>query len=260
MGITTSEPKAGRRGTALMVGALAATLVLAPGAYAKTDLQELTETDSLRIGATEVPIHERFVYHENNDDERPAVGGFVHGVRRVDGGTVLYYSIGQAAGTGDLYRGGGFDTATGVYRRGSAVDMRLLDTADLVAYQPMASDSETFAVRAADLASQPGQLRVGMAVFPPLPEGLETMSVIMGYGMAVGDVPVEDGLLEPVGDEAAPLLGEGWPAVPTAPEVRHGPRGQRGRDRAAPVGAGRGAGHGGRGRDRRAGRHDRRDP
>lgn len=214
MVITTSGPRLRRRRAALVAGAVAATLLLVPGAHATTDLEQLTEADTVRVGGVDLPIHERFVYHENNDDRRPAVGGFVHGVRRVEGGTVLYYSIGQAAGTGDQYRGGGFDTVTGVYRRATAVDMRLLDTVDLVAYQPMATESETFAVRTADLASQPGQLRVGMSVFPPLPEDLETVSVIMGYGMAVGDVPIEDGPLEPVGDEAAPLLGEGWPAIP----------------------------------------------
>lgn len=207
-----------RRSGALLVATLVAATFALTGAQAATDDgRELLAADELRIGDLDVPIHERFLYRANNDDANPLVGGFIHGVQRVEGGTVLYYSVGQATGTGDRFTGNrAFENSTTPYGIGYAVDMRLLDTTDLVAYRPMAAGSETFAVLRSDLDGELGEFRVGMAVFPPLAEDVTTVSVIMGYGMAVGDVPVEDGPLEPVADETAPLLGEGWPAVPAA--------------------------------------------
>lgn len=203
------------RGLAPMAAlALAAGLVLAgTGAWAAT---ADPAADALPLGTVTVdgeptPILGSFVYHQAHDDANPEIRGLVHGVRRVDGGTVLYYSVGAAA----QFRGSmAFPTSSSPYQVNRGVDLTLVDTTSLVAYRPLWDEETTFASDYYDLDSQGGRLRVGWALFPELPTDVTSVQVTMPWGTAAGEIPVEDGALEPVSADPAPYLGEGWPAVP----------------------------------------------
>lgn len=184
------------------------------------DAADLIASGTVTVAGQEVPVRGHFVYRHNHDDANPRVGGLVHGVRRVDGGTVLYFSVGGSAdGPADFRGSTAFGLSQNPYQINHAVDMRLLDTTNLVGYRPLHTPGTTFTSSTTDLDSTSGQLRVGFAVFPELPPDVETVSVVMPWGTAVGSVPVEEGALEPVGDDPAPLLGEGWPQVPSGDDL-----------------------------------------
>jgi OOP family OmpA-OmpF porin len=149
----------------------------------------------------------------------------VHGVHRVDGGTVVYLSVGwtgadaeatpsglsEIVGTqiGARYRGGG--TLTGV---------RVVDRADGVVLSTLLApggDPEAFASEARAFPDEPGVMGVVHAVLPELAPGTTTVDVQTAFGVTVPDVPVTDGLPEPLlpADELVPV-GTGWPEVDLA--------------------------------------------
>ncbi|MFC0714273.1 OmpA family protein [Cellulomonas biazotea] len=203
-----------------VVGMVAAALVAATllsGASPASDDGGLP-SGVVRVDGQDVPVLGSFVYHQRNVDTNPEIRGLVHGVRRVDGGTVLYYSIGWADDApfdGHL----AFPDSSSPYKILHATDVQLVDPAGLVAYRPLATTEKTFTSSSTDLDSEGGELRVGWAVFPELPAGVTEVQVDMAYGTAAGTVSVEDGALEPVGKDPAPYVGEGWPALPTAAEL-----------------------------------------
>jgi len=51
-------------------------------------------------------------------------------------------------------------------------------------------------------------------VFPELPDGVDSVQVLLTNNTSAGEVQVEEGALEPTADEASVVLGEGWPEVP----------------------------------------------
>lgn len=55
-------------------------------------------TGTVTVEGQSIPILGRFVYHQLHLDTSPEIRGLVHGVGRVDGGTVLYYSVGTPGG------------------------------------------------------------------------------------------------------------------------------------------------------------------
>jgi len=176
---------------------------------------------AVRVDGQDVPVHGTFAYRGFQLDTNPEIRGLVHGVRRVEGGTVLYYSLGMAAGQGaeKLMPTWAFPDSSHPYALNRAVDVVLIDAVGLTAYRPLADGTTTFASDRGDLAGEAGALRVGWAVFPELPAGVGTVQVLMPWGTAVGDVPVEDGALTPVSKEPAPRVGEGWPRVPSGAEL-----------------------------------------
>ncbi len=175
-------------------------------------------TGVVTVDGQQTPILGRFVYHEFDTDTNPEVRGLVHGVRRVDGGTVLYYSIGSKA-AGDFDGSRAFPNSSFPYELNRGVDLALVDTHSLAAYRPLWTGDTTFASDTSDLDSKSGELRVGWAVFPELPADVATVQVVMPWGTAAGEVPVEDGALEPVSKEPAPYVGAGWPSVPQGSEL-----------------------------------------
>lgn len=146
----------------------------------------------------------------------------VHGVQRVEGGTVVYLSVGWdedsgavqpvsvseivATQTGDRFAGGGQITGVRVVERGAG---RVLST--LLAPE---GRSDAFASPSAAFPTEAGQMGALYAVLPELDPATETVDVQLAYGLTVPDVPVGDGLLEPgvATDEVVPL-GTGWPQV-----------------------------------------------
>lgn len=200
----------------------AVVLSVVPGAAVGTTQvdADLFASETVTVNGQPVPVAGHFVYRQNHQDGNHRIGGLVHGVRRVDGGTVLYFSMGAPAGEAVEFLGGlASDNSLNPYQLGHTTDIRLLDTDNLVGYRPLFAPGTTFTSSEQDFDSRAGELRVGYAVFPELPADVDAVSVVMPFGTAVGDVPVEDGPLEPVGDDPAPLVGEGWPALPTAAEL-----------------------------------------
>jgi len=204
-----------RPAAAVAAAALAVTLsVTAAGASSDGSVP----TGDVTVDGQTVPVLGTFVYHQFHDDTNPEIRGIVHGVRRVDGGTVVYYSIGSAAGgafTGhEAFPDSSFPYATG---RGTAITV--IDTTTLHAYRPLYAGSTTFASDIGDLDSDAGELRVGWAVFPELPASVTSVEVQMPWGTAAGEIPVADGALAPESAEPAPYVGEGWPKVPQGAEL-----------------------------------------
>ncbi|WP_239069762.1 OmpA family protein [Cellulomonas chitinilytica] len=201
---------------AMVVAALAGATLLS-GASAPAD-EGGVPSGVVEVDGQEVPVLGTFAYHQRNTDTNPAIRGLVHGVRRIDGGTVLYYSIGWDSPK--PFEGWlAYPDSSSPYKILHATDVQLVDTAGLAAYRPLASAETTFTTLTTDLDSEGGELRVAWAVFPELPPDVTEVQVTMPYGTASGVVPVEDGALEPVGKDPAPYVGEGWPKLPTAAEL-----------------------------------------
>ncbi|WP_421734648.1 OmpA family protein [Cellulomonas sp.] len=202
---------------ALGMAVVAVVLVLS-GATADAADTDPVPSGTVSVDGQDVPILGSFSYHQRNKDTNPEIRGLVHGVRRVDGGTVLYYSIGWN-GTDPFQGGFAFKDSMHPYKILHGTDFSLVDAAGLTLYHPLASDEATFTTYAPDLDSESGELRVGWAMFPELPADVSAVEIIAPYGTAAGSVPVEDGALEPVGTDPAPYVGEGWPALPKASET-----------------------------------------
>ena len=150
----------------------------------------------------------------------------VHGVRRVEGGTVIYYSMGMPAGTTltesvyvDAYGGGFFNTlsqapiATGIAQQAAVIDL-----AGGKAYTALrTSDSRRcICTKTLDFsipADKASSALVAFTVVAPVPSTVTTANLLVGTQI-VPNVPVQDGLLEPVSDQPAPAVGTGWPKVP----------------------------------------------
>ena len=180
--------------------------------------REPVPTGVVEVDGLEVPVEGSYTYHYVNDDTEPEIRGLIHGVQRIDGGTVLYYSMGWN-GDGEFNGSLAAKVPESPYSLIHVTDLLLVDTAGLNSYAPLATDEDTFTTYATDLNSASGELRVGWAVFPELPADVTEVQVVMPYGTAAGAVPVQDGALEPIGEDAAPYVGEGWPQLPAAADL-----------------------------------------
>lgn len=163
--------------------------------------------------------------YQRQDDEVVTIA--VHGVRRVEGGTVVYASVawsGQDAsfqsatfnenvGThiGGRFGGGGGVTGFRLVEPEAGRVLSILrEPGDGALTGALATENQAF-------PAEPDQLGVVYAVFPELDPTTETVDVQVGFGQVVADVPVGDGLLEPTlpADEPIPV-GTGWPDVDLA--------------------------------------------
>ena len=45
-------------------------------------------------GTKNIPVHATFEVHQQQENDEPVARGAIHAVRRIEGGTVLYYSLG----------------------------------------------------------------------------------------------------------------------------------------------------------------------
>lgn len=193
----------------VVAGALAAAVpaTAAPGG----DVPEVVDVDGV-----EVPVLGTFAVSGAGESDGAPVRGAVHGVQRVDGATVLYFSAGLPAGADKS-----FQPAT-MFREpaGGAIDnLALVDPEGLKYYRPLYDDGRAVASELHSGFVDAGGLMVMWAVFPELPAEVSAVDVLVGYSVAsVPDVPVAEGLLEPVVDEDVVTLGQGWPEVPGADE------------------------------------------
>jgi outer membrane protein OmpA-like peptidoglycan-associated protein len=147
----------------------------------------------------------------------------VHGVRRIPGGTVLYYSVGVPAGSEkaswvSLSR---LSSARRYDLVGSTIlgGQFLVDMAGKTVYSTLV-DADRKALASPTSAwtgSEPGRFYVLYQLLPELPAELTTIDVQLGNADIVHDVPIADGLLEPAVEQKEPLpLGEGWPKIDPA--------------------------------------------
>lgn len=212
------------RGVLRKVGVLAVAGALVPvsgPASAAVEPGEGIPSGVVVVDGQEVPIVGSFHFREGWYPDRSEVVGYVHGVRRVEGGTAVYYSLTSAPGSElDSFAGmQAFDLSKKPYQTNFAVDVGLVDLGSSTMFTPLWDQSTTFTTDLTDVRGDPGELIVAWAMFPELPESTTTVQVRMASGSIVPDVPVEDGPLEPLSDEPAPFLGDGWPELPTAEDL-----------------------------------------
>lgn len=198
-----------RRPRWLPVGAVVAGALLLTSAASAAPVPE-----DVQVAGVDVPVHGTFTAHSRGEGTEPIVRGAVHGVRRVDDGTVLYLSLGRPAASGESIRMSSiFRPGMGDYQYDAISQLMLVDRLGGKAYLPLAAEGATSPFDQA--RAEAGELPVIYAVFPELPAGTEVVDVFIGVQRAaVLAVPVEDGLLEPAVDEPSPLAGTGWPTVP----------------------------------------------
>ncbi|UZN02153.1 OmpA family protein [Cellulomonas sp. S1-8] len=211
--MTPELPRHGRRTRAVLVGLLVAGLVAAPSAsVASTTPDELSGV--VDVAGTDVATHATFSFRPGGDDSDPTVRGAVHGVQRVEGGTVLYFSLGLSDSESRGVPGSGVFGIRQAYETRAVAEVALVDRAGMTAYEPLLGGEVTYSTDKRDVSIEPGELAVVWVVFPELPAGVEHVDVQIGSTNALAaHVPVGEGALEPVVDDAAPLVGEGWPAV-----------------------------------------------
>jgi len=203
-----------RQRTSRMLGVLLAGALLVPVLPAHAQTRDEVPFGVVDVEGVEVPVLARFSYRIKINNDEPLVSGLVHGVRRVAGGTVLYYSMGVGSVEETFSPYYAFRNQEGPYETDSGADVALVDTVGLKAYRPLYDGDTTFAVDRDDLGGTSGVLRVGWAVFPELPDGVDSVQVLLTNNTSAGEVQVEEGALEPTADEASVVLGEGWPEVP----------------------------------------------
>ncbi len=197
---------------------LTAILAVAPHATAVT-----ADLDKTKATVTDIPILGQTLMTAGQGAGNPTVVFSIHGVRRITGGTVVYYSVGYPSNsTGrpsirDLvpvyngYEGPPFLR----FARGVTV----VDSVGRKAYEPLvAPDGQScLCSRIVHTSFEPGHVSVMYSVVPELPADVTTVDVKLSYGALVPAVPVEDGVLEPAtlqGEDDDPiLLGAGWPGV-----------------------------------------------
>lgn len=172
-----------------------------------------------------IPVAGTIGWHEGQDDEAVRVSGAVHAVRRIDGGTAVYYSLGVPEG----------ERAPSVYNRAlpakqlgseygvfDASAVTVVDAAGLTGYQPMVGEQGCLCAQIDAFDAEAGRLNVAWAVLPPLPPDVDVVDVTVAYGATVSGVPVGDGPLEPtatVDGDALPVLTQGWPELPSVADA-----------------------------------------
>lgn len=151
----------------------------------------------------------------------------VHGVHRVEGGTIVYYSIGfpegaDLGGETPAYAlsqtlGGNINLYLQGRDAGRHCDVAVIDQAGGWMYAPMPRAQYTpyGDLCSAEPYGEVGEARVAAVALAPLPDGVDRVDVSI-RGTLFPDVPVAEGMLEPAAepdDRRGPLVGTGWPVL-----------------------------------------------
>lgn len=146
----------------------------------------------------------------------------VHAVQRVESATVVYLSVGWPDRTdrapsitelgGQYFDNRNISDGTSL----QSVRVPVPEANVLLAPLPQAGINRprAFSSSFEALPAEPGVLGVLWTVLPPIPDGVDAVDVHLSVNAMVPDVPVGDGLLEPVVDGPVVPLGSGWPEVP----------------------------------------------
>jgi hypothetical protein len=190
--------------------ALALTATVSPSAAADT-----AEAEVKILGST--------VLSQDMESEAVKATVLVHGVRRISGATVVYYSAGLPAGAEAQpwsdFNSLAYDRAS--KGSGGLGNVRLVDFGNEKIYAPLVRATDYGSEQAlvspssawpADAAG--GTFYTFYAVLPELPEDVDRVDVMFGHGDVVHDLPVEEGVLEPATQQEDPLvLGDVWPLI-----------------------------------------------
>lgn len=217
-----SAPGALRRVCALAL-AVAAAIVAVPGGSGAV-------APAVK-GSRNVPVVATFEIQQGRKDGDPVARGAIHGVRRVEGATVLYYSLGFPDRNGFDVSFPSTQRPPGTSDRwsysGTYASPRLIDSgSQRRAYTTLVVADNGNCLCSGSAATQDvsGKSFVLYNVYPALPATTQKVAVSLGFTTVVADVAVEDGPLLPAVDPTKPIvLGTGWPridpaAVAAAPE------------------------------------------
>lgn len=179
----------------------------------------------------EVPIHGRALTRSKDDTastKRDALIS-VHGVRRVEGATMVYWSVGYlpdaTPGSTRLQLLASFGTGSALTplrpHPESMGNVAVVDLTGKQAYTTLyTGDSLYDCVCQAFTSALPDEPKPGTAyaaasAIAPIPEGLTTVTVRVA-GQIFPDVPVEEGPMAPAVKDRGPIIvGTGWPKVDT---------------------------------------------
>lgn len=171
--------------------------------------------------ADEVPVlgQVRFVADEKGNE----VVVSLHAVRRVEGGTAIYYSFGEPSTNKEGVYPQGIDSNPRAFFKGKqpGVSRRnaLISMANKAMYTGLAEGGKGDCI-CTDFINRipggPGKAYVQYQVVAPLPDGTDIVDVRAG-GSYFSGITVEDGALEPAVDPTQPILvGTGWPEIDPA--------------------------------------------
>jgi len=156
----------------------------------------------------------------------------LHGVRRIPGGTVIYFSVGYPTSTDDKQRKPSIylaDFLSPAYSRSGetahlAKNM-LVDPVGKKAYTGLAADGDTAPGGFSNCICSgddglsryvAGEARVIYQVVAALPDSTQFVDVVIS-GQVIGNVKVDSGPMTPEVDASKPILvGMGWPKVDQA--------------------------------------------
>lgn len=153
------------------------------------------------------------------------MAGAIHQVTRVQGGTLVVWSLGPKGKDAEMIRtiriGGDFND--GVSSVGPYL-AKLADPASKTVLKPLALGNKClcsdFTARQGN-TFKAGELSVIYAVFPEVPASTSTVDLdLSGFGNFVPGVPIsKDKPLTPTAKDAVPVLGTGWPAFPAEADI-----------------------------------------
>lgn len=180
---------------------------------------------------TDVPVLATFVVHQSRDSGSPLAAGAVHGVRRIEGATVLYYSLGFPKHAGPvsffgLHRQPQVDDRWGP--RAGWPTPYVVDAVGRMAYTALVREEDGDCVCSSHRSTEdePGKVFVLYTALPELPADVTEVDVAIGFDTIVRGVPVRDGALTPPAGPGPVVLGDGWPSVDTE-AVRTAPAKER---------------------------------
>jgi outer membrane protein OmpA-like peptidoglycan-associated protein len=176
-----------------------------------------------------VPILGQVALKNNYETGKSPGLGTLHGVRRIPGGTAIYFSVGYPSSTPDTSPFiPGLDHDSPAFSRAKAATWfaknLLIDPAGQKVYSSLIrSESTRLSGRSDCICSdfnfgsyQSGQARVLYQVVAALPESVTFVDVFIS-GQVIGHVKVEIGPMTPeVDPNKAILAGMGWPKIDAA--------------------------------------------
>ncbi len=145
----------------------------------------------------------------------------VHGVRRVEGATIVYWSLGVPSGSPADNAMSFLGPATSSFYTGNVGptlgDVALTDIPGARIFRPLVPTGKFEPCACSPLKSvlnlEPGQVSVMWVAVAPLPDEVTTVDVTVAEQL-IPDIPVEDGLMMPLAtDQELVTVGMGWPEV-----------------------------------------------
>lgn len=172
--------------------------------------------------SVEVPVAGSAAMYQYRRAETPFATLLVHELRRVPGGTVLYYSLGVPEGDERPTMVAYAQTNADLWglpcknRQGDGPGVHyLVDTRAKLAYTALCGDDDLQVALDGFGTARPPQFGVLWAAYPELPADTTAIDVVLSNGAVIRDVPVRDGVMTPVvqPEDGAVVLGTGWPEV-----------------------------------------------